>query len=178
MLGIADCLEMFAALHAFQGQYARALRVFGAVATIRETIAAPGLLALQRWLSDRLEPARRALGDAASAALEQEGRALSVEDAIAAALTTGLDRPLETQGPATPPFGGLSARERAVVALLVTGTSNRRIAEELFIVEKTVEMHLSRSMRKLGLHTRAELAVWAINNSLADRAAASPPPPQ
>jgi len=175
MLGIADCLEMFAALQALQGQYARALRVFGAVATIRETIAAPSSLPVQRWLSDRLEPARLALGDAASAVLEQEGRARSVEDAIATALTTGPDLPPETQDPATPPFGGLSARERAVVALLVTGKTNRRIAEELFIVEKTVEMHLSRSMRKLGLHTRAELAVWAINNGLADRAAASPP---
>ena len=178
ILGIADCLEMFAALQALQGQYARALRVFGAVATIRETITAPSSLPVQRWLSDRLEPARRALGDAASAVLEQEGHALSVEDAITTALTTGPDRPPETQGPATPPFGGLSAREREVVALLVTGTSNRRIAEELFIVEKTVEMHLSRSMRKLGLHTRAELAVWAVNNGLADRAATSPPLPQ
>lgn len=173
MLGIADCLEMFAALHALKGEYARALRVFGAVATIRETIAAPCPLPLQRWLSDRLEPARHALGDATSAVSEQEGRALSVEDAIATALATGADEPVRTKGDA-PPFGGLSAREREVVALLVTGKTNRRIAEELFIVEKTVELHLTHCMRKLGLHTRAELTVWAVNNGLADRSATSP----
>ncbi len=91
------------------------------------------------------------------------------------ALATRPDEQVVTKGHA-PPFGGLSARERAVVALLVTGTTNRRIAEELYIVEKTVELHLTHSMRKLGLHTRAELAVWAVNNGLVDRAAASPAP--
>ncbi|MDQ2783741.1 MAG: LuxR C-terminal-related transcriptional regulator [Chloroflexota bacterium] len=178
MLGIAECLAAFAALHALQGQYARALRIFGAVAAIRETIAVPCAMPMRQWLSGRLAPARQALGDAASADMEQEGRALPVEDAIAAALATGPDAPTMTKGHAASPFGGLSARERAVVALLVTGKTNRRIAEELFIVEKTVELHLSHSMRKLGLHTRAELAVWAVNNGLVDRSAVPPIPLQ
>ncbi|MGI8688110.1 MAG: response regulator transcription factor [Thermomicrobiales bacterium] len=92
------------------------------------------------------------------------------------ALATEPDIPSETKGHAMPPFGGLSAREREIVAMLVTGKTNRRIAEELFIVEKTVELHLTHSMRKLGLHTRAELAVWAVNNGLVDRSAPSPVP--
>jgi len=179
MLGIVDCLEAFAALHALRGAFARALRLIGATAAIRETIAVPCPPPLQQWLSGRLEPARRALGDAASAALEQEGRALPVEEAIAAALATEPDAQAATQDRAAPsPFGGLTARERQVVALLVTAKTNRRIAEELFIVEKTVELHLTHSMRKLGLHTRAELAVWAVTNGLVDRSAAPPIPPQ
>lgn len=174
MLGIVDCLEAFAALHALRGASARALRVIGAAAAIRETIAAPCPLPLQRWLSDRLEPARHALGDATSAVMEQAGRALTVEDAIVAALATEPDAQAVTKDRATPsPLGGLTAREREVVALLVTGKTNRRIADELYIVEKTVELHITNSLRKLGLHTRAELAVWASRNGLV----AGPTPP-
>ncbi|MGI8858084.1 MAG: ATP-binding protein [Thermomicrobiales bacterium] len=173
MLGIAECMEVLAALHALQGQHARALRTIGAVAAIRDTIAVPCALPVRQWLSGRLEPSRRALSDAASAALEQEGRAISVEDAIAMALATEPDEQASTSGHA-PSLGRLSAREREVVTLLVTGTTNRRIAEELYISEKTAEWHVGNSLRKLGLHTRAELAVWASRNGLVDLP--TPPP--
>ena len=63
--------------------------------------------------------------------------------------------------------GGLTRREREVVALLARGMGNRAVATTLFVSEKTVEMHITHSLRKLGLRTRAELTAWASRNGLA-----------
>ncbi|MBP2325093.1 DNA-binding NarL/FixJ family response regulator [Kibdelosporangium banguiense] len=49
--------------------------------------------------------------------------------------------------------------EGQVAHLAATGLTNRRIAERLFLSEKTVEAHLSRAYRKLGVRSRTELAV-------------------
>lgn len=51
----------------------------------------------------------------------------------------------------------LSDRERQVVLLAVSGLSNRRIAERLGIVVRTVEFHRAGAMRKLGCHNVQEL---------------------
>lgn len=58
--------------------------------------------------------------------------------------------------------GGLTAREREVVARIAGGSSNREIADALFIAEKTVEMHVSNSLSKLSFRSRAQLAAWAV----------------
>ena len=58
-------------------------------------------------------------------------------------------------------MGSLTAREREVLNLLARGRSNRDIAEELFITNKTVKNHLSRIYEKLAVHSRAEaIALW------------------
>ena len=58
-------------------------------------------------------------------------------------------------------LGSLTAREREVLNLLARGLSNREIAEELVITNKTVKNHLSRIYEKIGVHSRAEaIALW------------------
>jgi DNA-binding NarL/FixJ family response regulator len=58
-------------------------------------------------------------------------------------------------------LGALTAREREILNLLARGRSNRDIAEELFITNKTVKNHLSRIYEKIGVHSRAEaIALW------------------
>jgi DNA-binding CsgD family transcriptional regulator len=52
----------------------------------------------------------------------------------------------------------LTAGEHRTAALAATGRSNKQIAAELFIAEKTVEMNLSRVYRKLGIRSRAGLS--------------------
>jgi DNA-binding CsgD family transcriptional regulator len=69
-----------------------------------------------------------------------------------------------SRGRKTPP-GSLTTREHEVVAQIAQGKSNREIAEALFIAEKTVEMHVSNSLGKLGFHSRSQLAVWAAEQS-------------
>jgi DNA-binding NarL/FixJ family response regulator len=58
-------------------------------------------------------------------------------------------------------MGSLTAREREVLNLLAHGLSNRDIAGELFLTQKTVKNHLSRIYEKLGVHSRSEaIARW------------------
>jgi DNA-binding CsgD family transcriptional regulator len=61
---------------------------------------------------------------------------------------------------------GLSARELEVLRLIVSGNSDREIAEALFISPRTVTTHVSNIFNKLGLSTRAEAAAFAVRNAL------------
>ena len=61
----------------------------------------------------------------------------------------------------------LTSRERQVLALLATGRSNRIIAEELHLSEKTVARHLSNIFTKIGVSNRAAATAWAYRHGLA-----------
>jgi DNA-binding NarL/FixJ family response regulator len=63
---------------------------------------------------------------------------------------------------------GLTAREREVLALLVEGHTNRRIAGELFISESTAGVHVSNILGKLGVGSRTEAATVAARLGLVD----------
>jgi ATP/maltotriose-dependent transcriptional regulator MalT len=54
---------------------------------------------------------------------------------------------------------GLTRREQEVYDLVISGTSNRAIAERLFISESTVKVHVRHIFKKLGVRSRAELLV-------------------
>ncbi len=62
--------------------------------------------------------------------------------------------------------GPLTARETEVVRLVAAGLSNRDIAAELFISEKTVARHLSNIFTKLGLTSRAAATAYAYRHGL------------
>jgi DNA-binding NarL/FixJ family response regulator len=62
---------------------------------------------------------------------------------------------------------GLSAREVEVLRLVATGKTNRAIADELFISEKTVARHVSNIFTKLGLSSRAAATAYAYQHHLA-----------
>jgi DNA-binding NarL/FixJ family response regulator len=59
------------------------------------------------------------------------------------------------------PLGGLTPREREVLALLTAGASNRAIARALVISEKTASVHVSNLMAKLRVSSRLEAAAVA-----------------
>ena len=58
----------------------------------------------------------------------------------------------------------LSRRELEVARLVASGHSNRAIAETLFLSERTVEKHVENIRGKLGVGSRAEIAVWVTLN--------------
>ena len=60
----------------------------------------------------------------------------------------------------------LSERETQVLRLLASGKTNRGIAEELFISEKTVARHVSNIFDKLGVSTRSAATAWAYQRDL------------
>ena len=59
-------------------------------------------------------------------------------------------------------FGRLTRRETEVLDLLADGLSNRKIASHLYITEVTAKLHVSRILRKLGVSSRTEAAVKAL----------------
>jgi len=63
-------------------------------------------------------------------------------------------------------YGGLTAREREVAALIARGMSNREIAEALVVSERTVETHISHIRDKLTFTSRAQIAAWAVQQGL------------
>jgi len=62
--------------------------------------------------------------------------------------------------------GGLSAREVQVLTLVAAGNSNRAIAAELFLSEKTVERHVSNILTKLGVGSRTAAAAYAFEHGI------------
>jgi DNA-binding NarL/FixJ family response regulator len=64
---------------------------------------------------------------------------------------------------------GITPREHEVLRLLVQGATNRLIAEQLFIAEKTASVHVSNIIRKLGVANRGQAAALAHRHGLVDR---------
>jgi len=60
----------------------------------------------------------------------------------------------------------LTAREREVATLVAQGKSNRAIADELVISERTTESHVTNILCKLGFNSRAQIAAWAVDIGL------------
>jgi DNA-binding NarL/FixJ family response regulator len=60
----------------------------------------------------------------------------------------------------------LSQRESEALRLVASGKTNRALATELFISEKTVARHVSNIFTKLGLSSRAEATAYAYKHGL------------
>jgi DNA-binding CsgD family transcriptional regulator len=104
---------------------------------------------LRRW---QAQPAR---------AMPVAQRALAITEAQGLAQVTQQLR-TPTEGPAGELAAGalaglLSRSERQVVTLAVSGHTNREIAKRLYVTVSTVEQHLTRAYRKLGVRGRADL---------------------
>ncbi|HUY99123.1 MAG TPA: AAA family ATPase [Thermomicrobiaceae bacterium] len=76
-------------------------------------------------------------------------------------------RPSTPRQTAREASGGLTAREREVVAQIAMGRSNREIAAALYVSERTIEAHTGHIRDKLGLTSRAQVVAWAIARGLA-----------
>ena len=61
---------------------------------------------------------------------------------------------------------GLTDREREVLEQIARGLTNREIAEQMVISEKTVKTHVSNLLDKLGLEDRTRAAIWALKHGL------------
>jgi DNA-binding CsgD family transcriptional regulator len=127
----------------------------------------------------------RALGDEDGARLELEAaRATFVQlgaapdvacvDDLAGPVVPPLARPVSASTSASAPSGSatpaLTPRELEVLALVATGRTNRVIAGDLAISEKTVASHVSSILSKLGLTSRSAATAYAYEHDLATRA--------
>ncbi|HSC96312.1 MAG TPA: response regulator [Burkholderiales bacterium] len=71
----------------------------------------------------------------------------------------------ETQRLAAP-FAALTPRELEILECVADGSSNKLIARALDITEGTVKLHVKSILRKLGMHSRVEAAVMAVEHGL------------
>jgi ATP/maltotriose-dependent transcriptional regulator MalT len=182
---IAMTLETCAVLAAVRDQPIEALRLMGAIDTLRNVAGRSGTPGRHARIEHHLIASYRALGKAADGPLGQ-GRMLSAEQAIAfaLALTNGdaIDERLArmwqaTIEPSAVPAstlamparkaGGLTEREVQVLRLVADGKKNRDIATELVLSENTVARHLANIFNKLGLSSRAAATTFALREGLA-----------
>jgi non-specific serine/threonine protein kinase len=168
--GIAECLAGFGSLAYDHGDPKKAARLLAAAARVLESIGAPLAPADRVEFERDVKAARSALGESAYQFAWKEGQALTMEEAVAEALS---DRPPAQVIPAAsrpsisrPERVPLSPREREVASLIARGLSNREIAAALTITEKTAANHVDHILTKLDLHSRTQIAVWAVQRGL------------
>jgi len=155
---LSASLYVAGALVLAEGAPERALRLCGAAMAMRDTIRAPlapGWQDLAR--SVVIEPALALVGAERAEAAIAEGTRLSADEAVAEARMAHLPATAAGEG-----WGPLSRREREVAVLVARGLTNRQIADQLVIAERTVEGHLERIRGKLGLRSRTQIAVWVV----------------
>ena len=96
--------------------------------------------------------------------LEQIRRALDgkmvLSEAITEILATAIRKPAPRQ---QADLNNLTNREYEILSLIAKGMSNKVIARELDISDGTVKVHVKHLLKKLGLRSRVEAAVWMVN---------------
>jgi predicted ATPase/DNA-binding CsgD family transcriptional regulator/Tfp pilus assembly protein PilF len=166
---IAESLESLAALSAAEAQPERATQLAGAAAGVREAIGV-GLSPMDRTMLDHwLVPLRQGLGPEASTRGWETGRATALEQAVEMALVvTQPSAPRRTRPSASSLqlVTILSPREQQVAALLARNLSNRQIAGQLVITERTVAAHIEHILDKLGFASRHQVSAWAAERGL------------
>jgi DNA-binding NarL/FixJ family response regulator len=200
-LGLAGVAGVAAA----GGQPGRAARLLGAADAL---LTAAGIRRdpLRQYEYDRYAAAARAqLDQQAYTVALAEGRAMTLDAALAYALESDAAAPRPDAPPASraaagaataagplpagseargadPPAAAethsiaLTLREREVAALVAQDLSNREIATQLVITERTVENHVAHIMNKLRGRSRAAIATWATERGLRAGAAGASGP--
>ena len=158
------------------GKPAAAARLLGTADVLFESFRAKGIQSpTYREMYDRISSRIRARLNAETfGRLWQEGHAMDLEQAIEFALTELKSSdvpdthalPLSPRQAAKEKFGGLTAREREVAALIAQGKSNREIAEMLVLSERTIEGHVGNILNKLDFSARSQIAVWSVQKGL------------
>jgi DNA-binding NarL/FixJ family response regulator len=104
----------------------------------------------------------RQLGDGDAAALELEAARGAFSELGAAPELERLDSPTGARDGGH----GLTARELEVLRLIAAGKTNKAIAEELVLSERTVDRHVSNILTKLRVRSRAAATAYAYEHEL------------
>ncbi|HEY2319124.1 MAG TPA: response regulator transcription factor [Solirubrobacteraceae bacterium] len=151
----------------------------GAMRALRERVPASRVIVLTSFLDDeRLMPALQAgaagylLKDVEPAELARAVRSACADEAlidptVAARLLHTLSSGHRPAGAAADGAEHLTRREREVLELIALGHSNKRIALELGVAEKTVKTHVGHLLAKLGVADRTQAALFAVQHGLA-----------
>jgi NarL family two-component system response regulator LiaR len=151
-----------------------------AIRALRERVPGARVIALTSFADDeRIFPAVRAgaagylLKDVEPSELVRSIRIVHAgQSVVHPAVASRLLDELAADGAATGRAPGevLTEREREVLRLIARGQSNKVIARELGVSEKTVKTHVSHILGKLGLTARTQAALFAVRHGLAEGA--------
>lgn len=155
---IAAHLHAAACLAGMQGRPVRSARLWGAGESLLEEIGTILSPVERDFYGPYIEAAHARLDEGAFEAAWSEGKAMTQEEAVEYGLeVAGPDVP-ETSVPEGEATRTLSRREQEVATLVAQELTNRQIAQELSVSERTVETHVRNVFKKLGLKSRFQLA--------------------
>jgi DNA-binding CsgD family transcriptional regulator len=135
----------------------RALELVGTATALRESARAPLSPGAKTLLDPFVEPARRALGNAAATTALKYGHTLPLQAASPLALQLGQ---AAHSGAHRGSSVRLTRRELEVANLIGGGLSNRQIAERLVVSERTVAAHVEHILEKLQFRSRLQVGLW------------------
>ncbi|MGW0042306.1 ATP-binding protein [Rhodococcus sp. NPDC003348] len=155
-LGLAMCLEILAWIGADRPE--RVAVLMGASAWVGEAAGSPTIVVRDLFgHHDRIvRESTDAIGQKAFEAAFARGRALRVDAAIAYALGDQTS----AEPSASAPTERLTRRQREIAELVAQGMTNKAIAQQLVISQRTAEGHVENVLTKLGFTTRAQIAAW------------------
>jgi len=151
-------LALFASLAA-ERQPELAARLMGAVTVMSESAHTLPIPLSQALFEQAVQTARRKLGDDTFAAAWAHGPPMSLDEAMAAALTVEVVDAGEYPA-------GLTPTEIEVLRRLAAGRTTRQIASELVVAVSTVDRHITHIYQKIGRHGRAAAAAFALQHGL------------
>lgn len=175
------CIDVAAAVESRETELLRAMRSYASGAVYvaggdawAALVALRDALAIYEDLEMPYEVARtralvalacRAVGDEETAVLELESARAAFDALGAAPDLARLDALMPSAG-AQQEASGLTARELEVLRLIASGLSNRAIAAELVISERTVARHVSNIFGKIGISSRSAATAYAYEHDL------------
>ncbi|MBI5029156.1 MAG: tetratricopeptide repeat protein [Chloroflexi bacterium] len=162
--GLAECLGGFARLALATGQGERLARLDGAAKAMRELIGAGTYHFRGAENAKTTAKARAQLGEATFKKAWEEGRKMTLEQAIEFTLSDPVSESAIPIAPHDP--NALTTREVEVLRLVAHGLSDAEVAEKLVISVRTVNTHLSSIYGKLGVKSRSAATRYALDHKL------------
>lgn len=158
--GMALVIELLAWIAAAAGNKERAATLLGASGAFWDPIdmflyGARTYLILHHKFESQ---ARHALGDRAFRIHANQGERLDLDEVVAYAC----DDNFNLTPRSTPQPEPLSPREQEVADLIAQGLTNKHIASNLVISQRTADSHVEHILTKLDFSSRAQIAAWAI----------------
>ncbi|HEU5300123.1 MAG TPA: LuxR C-terminal-related transcriptional regulator [bacterium] len=163
----AQRLEDLAGLIAGSDRAEVAARLLGAAESLREKLGSIRGPAQGAAVDRAAAAGRERLGPTRFEAARRDGAAMTPDQAVVLAL----GRSAPTAEEHSPRPGGLTARELEIARAISRGLTNRQIADDLGVSERTVDAHVQNIRNKLGMERRTQIASWASTHPRTDASA-------
>jgi len=165
-LAIASGLQGLAGVVAAQGESTWAARLWGLASAMREATGAP-IPPVERADYERaLASAQAQLGEKTFAAAWEEGRTMTLEQALASQRPVTATQQSIPRSPRPAYPDGLTAREVEVLRLVALGMTDAQVAGQLVLSPRTVQGHLRSIYNKLGVTSRSAATRYTVEHKL------------